>query len=79
MPDEASDRSHALAARAEALQAALDEARARAGVERLAGLQGVLGTLADLVDDRRGLRARLRGGGRGRSRDRRRRRDGRGP
>ncbi|MGA2529848.1 MAG: chromosome segregation protein SMC [Acidimicrobiales bacterium] len=44
------DRSHALEARAEALQAALDETRARAGVERLAGLQGVLGTLADLVD-----------------------------
>ncbi len=47
---EALDRSHALGARAEALQAALDETRARAGVERLAGLQGVLGTLADLVD-----------------------------
>ena len=47
---EALDRSHALEARAEALQAALDETRARAGVERLAGLQGVLGTLADLVD-----------------------------
>lgn len=38
-----------LKARAEALQAALDETRARAGVERLAGLRGVLGTLADLV------------------------------
>jgi len=47
---EALDRSHALEARAEALQAALDETRARAGVERLAGLRGVLGTLADLVD-----------------------------
>jgi chromosome segregation protein len=47
---EALDRSHALKARAEALQAALDETRARAGVERLAGLKGVLGTLADLVD-----------------------------
>ena len=44
------DRSHALEARVEALQAALDETRARAGVERLAGLEGVLGTLADLVD-----------------------------
>jgi len=47
---QALDRSHALKARAEALQAALDETRARAGVERLAGLRGVLGTLADLVD-----------------------------
>jgi chromosome segregation protein len=46
----AADRLHTLEARAEALQAALDETRARAGVERLAGLQGVLGTLADLVD-----------------------------
>ena len=46
----AADRSHALEARAEALQAALDEARARAGVERLAGLAGVLGTLADVVE-----------------------------
>ena len=46
----AADRAHALEARAEALQAALDETRARAGVERLAGLPGVLGTLADVVD-----------------------------
>ena len=46
----ATDRSHTLEARAEALQAALDETRARAGVERLAGLPGVLGTLADVVD-----------------------------
>ncbi len=45
----ATDRSHTLEARAEALQAALDETRARAGVERLAGLPGVLGTLADVV------------------------------
>ena len=44
------DRSHTLEARAEALQAALDETRARAGVERLAGQPGVLGTLADVVD-----------------------------
>jgi chromosome segregation protein len=44
------DRAHVLEARAEALQAALDETRARAGVERLAGLPGVLGTLADVVD-----------------------------
>ncbi len=46
----AADHSHALEARVEALQAALDEARARAGVERLAGLAGVLGTLADVVE-----------------------------
>ena len=46
----AADRSHTLEARVEALQAALDETRARAGVERLAGLPGVLGTLADVVD-----------------------------
>jgi chromosome segregation protein len=46
----AADHSHVLEARAEALQAALDETRARAGVERLAGLPGVLGTLADVVD-----------------------------
>ena len=33
----------------EALQLALDAARARAGAERLAGVDGVLGTLLDLV------------------------------
>ncbi len=37
-------------ARAEALSLALDEARQRAGAERLSGLDGVLGTLLDLVD-----------------------------
>jgi chromosome segregation protein len=37
-------------ARAEALALALDEARSRAGAERLAGVEGVLGTLLDLVD-----------------------------
>jgi len=36
-------------ARADALTLALDEARARSGVERLAELDGVLGTLLDLV------------------------------
>jgi len=46
----AEDRARSLDARAEALQAALDETRARAGAERLAGLPGVLGTLADVVD-----------------------------
>jgi chromosome segregation protein len=37
-------------ARAEALGQALDSARARAGAERLAGLEGVLGTLLEVVD-----------------------------
>jgi chromosome segregation protein len=40
----------AWAARADALEQALDEARARAGAERVAGVDGVLGTLLDLVD-----------------------------
>jgi chromosome segregation protein len=44
------DRSrHTWAARAEALAQALDEAAARAGAARLTGLDGVVGTLADLV------------------------------
>src|SRR5439155_5418906 len=37
-------------ARADALSLALDQARARAGAERLADLEGALGTLIDLVD-----------------------------
>ncbi|HZA00092.1 MAG TPA: chromosome segregation protein SMC [Acidimicrobiales bacterium] len=37
-------------ARREALELALDEARARAGAERLAEVEGVIGTLLDLVD-----------------------------
>ncbi|MEA3075779.1 MAG: chromosome segregation protein, partial [Actinomycetota bacterium] len=41
---------HAWRARAEALALALDEARARAGAERLAEVDGVVGTLLDLVD-----------------------------
>ena len=40
----------AWSARVEALSLALDEARQRAGAERLAGLDGVLGTLLDLVE-----------------------------
>ncbi len=40
----------AWAARVEALTLALDQARARAGAERLADVEGVLGTLLDLVD-----------------------------
>ena len=41
---------HAWTARAEALSLALDEARARAGAERLASVDGVVGTLLDLVE-----------------------------
>jgi chromosome segregation protein len=41
---------HAWTARAEALALALDEARARAGAERLAEVDGVVGTLLDLVE-----------------------------
>ncbi|HEX2701673.1 MAG TPA: chromosome segregation protein SMC [Acidimicrobiales bacterium] len=41
---------HSWAARAEALGSAFDEARARAGAERLAGVAGVVGTLVELVD-----------------------------
>jgi chromosome segregation protein len=37
-------------ARAEALAQALDAARARAGADRLAGVEGVVGTLLDLVE-----------------------------
>jgi chromosome segregation protein len=41
---------HAWTARAEALSLALDQARSRAGAERLASVSGVIGTLLDLVD-----------------------------
>jgi chromosome segregation protein len=41
---------HTWAARADALAQALDTARARAGTERLAGVEGVVGTLLDLVE-----------------------------
>ncbi|MFM8896116.1 MAG: hypothetical protein ACKOE2_12300, partial [Actinomycetales bacterium] len=41
---------HAWQARQEALALALDEARSRAGAERLADVDGVLGTLLDLVE-----------------------------
>jgi len=45
------DAAHsAWTARVEALTLALDEARQRAGAQRLAGLDGVLGTLLDLVE-----------------------------
>ncbi len=46
----AEKEQHAWEARAEALSVALDEARARAGADHLAGVSGVLGTLLDLVD-----------------------------
>jgi chromosome segregation protein len=41
---------HAWTARAEALSLALDQARSRAGAERLASIDGVVGTLLDLVE-----------------------------
>ncbi len=41
---------HAWLARADALALALDEARSRAGAERLADVDGVVGTLLDLVE-----------------------------
>jgi chromosome segregation protein len=41
---------HAWTARAEALSLALDQARSRAGAERLASVSGVVGTLLDLVE-----------------------------
>jgi chromosome segregation protein len=41
---------HAWTARAEALGLALDQARSRAGAERLASVDGVVGTLLDLVE-----------------------------
>jgi chromosome segregation protein len=46
---------HRWAAREEALSQALDQARARAGAERLAGSGGVVGTLLDLVEVDEGL------------------------
>ena len=46
----AESEHHAWQARVEALALALDEARSRAGAERLAGISGVLGTLLDLVE-----------------------------
>ncbi len=42
--------SHHWSARLEALSQALDEARARAGARRLAGVEGMLGALLELVD-----------------------------
>jgi chromosome segregation protein len=48
--DAAEAERHTWRARSDALGMALDEARARAGAERLAGVDGVVGTLLDLVD-----------------------------
>jgi chromosome segregation protein len=48
--DETAAEHNTWAARAEALTLALDEARSRAGAERLAGVEGVVGTLLELVD-----------------------------
>ena len=46
---QAAEEARGLHARAEALREALGEAHTRAGLERLAGRPGVLGTLADVV------------------------------
>jgi len=51
----AEEAVHAATARVEVLELALDEARARAGVERLAELPGVVGTLLDVVEVEDGL------------------------
>lgn len=47
---DAQDERHAWVARSEALALALDEARARAGAEHLASIDGVLGALVELVE-----------------------------
>ena len=47
---DAAEAASTTGARVEALQLALDAARARAGAERLAGVDGVLGTLLDLIE-----------------------------
>ncbi|HYN32086.1 MAG TPA: chromosome segregation protein SMC [Ilumatobacteraceae bacterium] len=47
---DAADAVSRWSARVEALQLALDAARARAGAERLSGVDGVLGTLLDLIE-----------------------------
>jgi chromosome segregation protein len=46
----AAAEDHRWTARADALRLALDEARQRAGAERLAGISGVLGTLLDAIE-----------------------------
>src|SRR5262249_4053359 len=52
--DAASGRAREWHARADALAAALDEARARAGASRLAGLDGLVGTVFELVSGAEG-------------------------
>ncbi len=47
---EAQSERRAWTARADALSLALEEARAASGAERLAGIEGVLGTLLELID-----------------------------
>ncbi len=47
---DAESEYHLWSARAEALALSLDETRARAGVERLANVDGVVGTLLELVE-----------------------------
>ena len=47
---EAAEEASRWRARAEALHLALESARARAGAEHLAGVDGVLGTLLDLIE-----------------------------
>ena len=54
---EADGEAKSWAARVSALSAALDEARARAGAQRLAGLEGIIGTLLDLVEVDAGFEA----------------------
>ncbi|CAN5910823.1 chromosome segregation protein SMC [soil metagenome] len=46
----ADGQHHGWTARADALELALDQARARAGAERLAAITGVVGTLLDVVE-----------------------------
>jgi len=48
--NDAAEEASRCRARADALQMALDAARERAGAERLAGVDGVLGTLLDLIE-----------------------------
>ena len=48
--NDAAESASRWSARVEALQMALDAARARAGAERLSGVDGVLGTLLDLIE-----------------------------
>ena len=48
--DAANGQHRAWAARAEALALALDQARARAGAQRLASIDGLVGTLLDVIE-----------------------------